>query len=1225
MDKRIINNKALLAAYLNMAEQNINMVMRHIAKLMGTDKEKTDSDSIYNYDFLSELKVAETYEDGIEKEILPNSERVVRILGLLHKHFPCLKAFVENEFRFQKKMQQADKSDEGVPNVKPADYKTMLCHACEVLHSYRNFCTHYNPETKDAVSGKVEKRVAGYLQYCFDGGRRKIKSRFGYSDKDFEFLTGRSVRYTVSKDEKGKDIYKEKTSFKYRLRAKDDEDRLSYVGLLLLISLFLHKKYVSMMLDQSGLLEDVSNCPDKKLQEKKLREQKIIREAFAVFRIRLPKERIESVRPDYALGMDMLTELQKCPKELFDTFDENDQNEFRTMQDTEGDGKLVETLLMRYHDRFPYFCMRYIDEMHLFDSIRFQVSLGKYRYKFYDKACIDVVKEPGRLVDAADLRVRCLQKEINGFGRLQEIEMARKSAWADHISLEGNDEGEPYINNHHSSYVFHSNRVGLLFNQGEGGRNDLTEIEVSKPKGKKSGSASVEVEKPLLYLPPLTFNAADKGKDARCVVPLAWMSIYEFPALMFLYLLCERFGEDVHLPENIIKESVGQYRKFFSEVQSGERKPCGNEKEFANILKNEYNFPKLYFNIDSSDVPARLREYLRGPQQPDTDKLIEKKYGELKEKYVRLNREHVKEMLHRTTLALDSFKRRSVMVGSADNKFGKKSHVDIRPGTLARILSRDIMFFMPAGSLAHSRLTGLNYAVFQSTLALFDSCRDRLNRMLENAGILAETGSHAAEHPFLREVICSGVGNTIELYEKYLTKKIAYLQYRLSDKADDFSDLYPATRAKWQKRTPDFYKEQAGRYLYDTGAPGSDTTQKTETAKPLSPKGIELPRGLFENAIKSLLNKHIKELNPEAQKSFKLALGKYGKNNNIAYLIQLYFTLELQDSCQAFYSPTEMRYKRCYPFFDMVNNKKQGNKLEHTYYTIEEMNELNFRPSTDEPRKIDEAIKSFKRSREAKELKDVDGKIKKLYREYRDNEKKIRRFKIQDMLTFLLAKSVLNRKLNANTASGFDVEEYKLSKIMPRQDDGNILAVKIPFFLTITTAEGKEYRIKQDEIKLKNYGDFFRFVHDRRVDSLLPLVSKVEIDRADLEKELQNYDLERAGIFALAHDLEKVVMQTWPYLEDPASPDYTFENSKGKTIVKRNNFISLVTELSMKIPVEHSDLTHLGDVRNAFSHNTYTKELKPDKDDVPEIANRIKAIFAELIRKYETACRQWKE
>ena len=48
------------------------------------------------------------------------------------------------------------------------------------------------------------------------------------------------------------------------------------------------------------------------------------------------------------------------------------------------------------------------------------MELGKFRFRFYEKIGVDGEK-----------RMRTLQKEINGFGRLQEIEELRKKEWAD--------------------------------------------------------------------------------------------------------------------------------------------------------------------------------------------------------------------------------------------------------------------------------------------------------------------------------------------------------------------------------------------------------------------------------------------------------------------------------------------------------------------------------------------------------------------------------------------------------------------------------------------------------------------------------------------------------------------------------------------------------------------------------------------------------------------------
>ena len=84
-----------------------------------------------------------------------------------------------------------------------------------------------------------------------------------------------------------------------------------------------------------------------------------------------------------------------------------DQDKFRIeVKDSEEEtGSTV--LLLRSFDRFPVLALQYLDTMHKFDRIRFQVDLGNYRYKFYEKKnWIDKADE-----ESAD-RVRILQKTL---------------------------------------------------------------------------------------------------------------------------------------------------------------------------------------------------------------------------------------------------------------------------------------------------------------------------------------------------------------------------------------------------------------------------------------------------------------------------------------------------------------------------------------------------------------------------------------------------------------------------------------------------------------------------------------------------------------------------------------------------------------------------------------------------------------------------------------------
>lgn len=248
-------------------------------------------------------------------------------------------------------------------------------------------------------------RVVRLLTYLFSASVREIKKRYNLTT-ELNFLN----LYKTKRGENGTREVIIDTRHSFALQK--DNGMLSRKGLIFLVCQFIDKKYATMLFDQQGYrgYGFYGNNNEARCQ--------YIREVFSAYRMQRLNERMNVERNDIALAMDMLNELRRCPKELFDIISPDEQNKFRIKSDKTGE----EVLLRRSSDRFALLAMQYIDCTGAFDKIRFQVSLGKYRYKFYDKTCID-----------GESHLRILQKELNGFGRLNDIDHAREEQWGDLI------------------------------------------------------------------------------------------------------------------------------------------------------------------------------------------------------------------------------------------------------------------------------------------------------------------------------------------------------------------------------------------------------------------------------------------------------------------------------------------------------------------------------------------------------------------------------------------------------------------------------------------------------------------------------------------------------------------------------------------------------------------------------------------------------------------------
>ncbi|MDR2918516.1 MAG: type VI-B CRISPR-associated RNA-guided ribonuclease Cas13b [Tannerella sp.] len=1160
--------KHVYGAYLNMARQNAFISLSHISKIIGLEESDNKENRLW------EMKVLTTLTNNSK------ADQKVKIIKQLHKHFSFLPPMLDNEF---------GKKEVNEKTATPKMYYEILTNVFKLLNLFRDQYSHQyfvddRLENEDYL--RSQNQLVYYLKNAFDGSRRKAAERFNFTEADLKFITDGRYKKEDKLDENGNTIvidkkiqthFVERDDFFYKLdtvKKAGPENKtyktLSPKGLTLLICLFLEKKYITLFLDNAELKFFPRNASKE--------QKKIILEMFSIYRMQLPKARIDSTKSISALGLDMLNELKKCPGELFETLSEEDQDIFRikaedTDNENETDSKGNEILMKRYQNRFSYFALRYIDDNELFKDIRFQVSLGKYRYEFYNKKGID---------SDTDDRVRSLQKELNGFGRLGKIEEERKEKWAglirpfEEIKQDTADE-EPYITDHRANYVFNGNRIGLALR---------------------------ETLRTDCFLPEI------KGKETNCIPPDAWLSIHELPAMLFHNLLCNK--ENKGETEKIIKEYIRYYQKLFTDIQKGKLKPGFTTKEqAASYIKENYQ-------LNLNDIPDKICDYLTG------------KDVNARERFNKQSKVQIERMINWSERQVEKLKSDKKLIGSKDNKIGKDKHVEIKAGWLARFLSEDIVLMQPTCNQGRDKLTGMNFQIMQASLAIYDKSIDELRRMLVSAGLIGNNNPH----PFLSNVVDKMPKDTIAFYEIYMKQRIKYLKKCISDgDFTSYSFLYSG-RQKWATRNNDFYTGLAKRY---------------------AEQPIELPRGLFTEDIKKKL-----KTTYEKNAGITGALNKKDKDGkekcNVTFLINEYFTHVCNDSSQPFYN-----YKRGYEAFDKLRNERNNRRqLRQHYFTLQELEKevgedvmnkrienlankewkesnkygryfrredlfkpsfekmrqacINFKEVDFEPEKKDSLALQYReintKIKNNKQCKNIDLEkiikeweklrltriIKSLLNDYKRNEKVIRQYKIQDMLLFLMAKEILLKsewgKDNLN-----EIEQYKLKNIRLDEENSNILSLKIPFSINLIMSDGTSKTIRQESLKLKNYGDFFRFVYDQRIKVLLEQVESIEVDRETLEKELEKYDMKRTAIFKLAQEFEKSIVDKHTEYKE-----------------KQHQFKDLLKETDKLTDQEKEDMRV---IRNAFCHNNYPVMESVRKIILPEVAPHIHKRFEKLKGKAE--------
>ena len=468
-------DKSFFCIYLNQARLNAYIALCDISERLGVNTVEEDSISIMPIlDFLKG-----------EKDVR-KSQSAFR---LIEKHFPMLKIM----YYWQKEKGKDDDLKE-----RSKKYKDILTGLLEELNLRRNEYCHAC--SKIGVRSYDINQLIRCLEDCFDASVRWVKGVRKLDEKEVVHLR-RKISQGRGKEKRTVD----NPGFYYHF--KDKQGQLTEKGIAYLASIFLEKKDAHEFLKKQ---EYFKNDSEPKYQA--------TLESFYHFRIKLPKPVMTSDVDKDGLALDMLNDLKKCPKELFELLSKDDQKDFRKTdsEDTDEDGG--ENLMMRYSDRFPYLALRYCDENEVFKNLRFQIDLGRYYFKFYEKETIDGNKEQ-----------RALDKRLKTFGRIKGVKNEVEKEWGgitrspDEINEKQN---EPYKEDSTPHYNLVDNQIGFVIS-GDSGLPDI-----KQPDGK-----------------------------IKLKEPDAWLSVYELPGMLFHGFKCGFEGTEI-----LINKYIRKQRKICEEI-----------------------------------------------------------------------------------------------------------------------------------------------------------------------------------------------------------------------------------------------------------------------------------------------------------------------------------------------------------------------------------------------------------------------------------------------------------------------------------------------------------------------------------------------------------------------------------------------------------------------------------------------------------------------------------
>ena len=1299
-DEQTDCKRHVVGAYANLARHNMTVTINAIMQAIGMPLfNENDIDDAFNKSHRKKLAQL----DNIQK---------INLQKRLYRHFP-----------FFKRMKLEDETKK---SVQLNTLLEVMADFTNCMAMIRNFYTHYHPynsSTELANQLELKKKMGKRLQYLFENTSQLFKSNealdhesnevfaalripedyievFMPGDEDYQKLYDLLNNPIISKfkkqglrlDMKTQKITKKAVRYirnpEYQAYMMDENNGMSDIAIIYFLCLFLEKKVSFVLMEEVGLTQQI------KFTGKNADQQLLFaKEIMCMNRIRMTKTKLDSEMTDTALALDMINELRKCPKPLYEVFCKEAREEFKddstvqwenahgreavgTEDNSEGEDIAFEkdtprSTFVRWEDRFPQMALRYIDYQGLFNDIRFQLNLGKYRFAFYQH-------DKNYSVDSEE-RLRILQKELHGFGRIQEVDAKKNEKWTglfnetyveEGLTMKKPDEAgqAPYITEQRARYAIDekSHSIGLRW---EG-------WQATGDTQKHYG----DLDNQKMFIPYLPTRPLQEEKQTDQSEPLlppqATLSLYELPGLLFYQYLLAKQGKDKYEAEKIIKNYYDGLQKFFKDISNGVLKPVVGKDEKESMEKLTIALEPYCLRL--TDIPDKLKKYLMGIQVDNAKRMEESALTRLNERKEKKKK------------ALEDFVAKKKIIGTKENKFDRM-RASIKTGALGQLLARDIMEWLTDETKTKMNLTGQNYVAMQTALTLLGQSFDdkthevnsaKLKDIFVKANILPENDNdHDADlhHPFLLNVLDEEPNSIEEFYELYLEEELNHIDYIIrlfkKHKAKGIGLYIPflhVNRLRWKNADEESMKKLAARYME---------------------RPLQLPTGIFTAPIfKLLLN--IKNTNLcQALEKAREATTNEPLANNAAYLIRMYFEHVEHDHSQPFYNTEAIDgkpspYRHVYRVFKKYFGEPipRTNQTTSPAYSIEKVHEIlkdkknldslilnhisdevaQFKEKKDrkirkfnlkkfidlqwtivkeenasgkvrrnyQQRKeeVDKRIKAKKEEleklkleaeKETSEYKDsLIKKEKRRFQKVADHERTIRRFKTQDMLLLIMAREILKAKSqDEDFTKGFNLKYVMTDSLLdkPIDFDWNVNIEKKK-----KNEEGKVEKeiikktVRQEGMKMKNYGQFYKFASDhQRLESLLSRLPQDIFLRAEIENEFSYYDTNRSEVFRQVYIIESEAYKLMPDLENDANVNkewFYYTDKKGKKHPKRNNFLSLLEILAAGKDgiLDEDEKRSLQSTRNAFGHNTYDVDLpavfegKKEKMKIPEVANGIK-------------------
>lgn len=670
-----LNDKHFWAAFLNLARHNVYITINHINKLL--EIRQIDNDE-------KVLDIKALWQK-VDKDI----NQKARLRELMIKHFPFLEFAIYNNNKDGKQEEKQAKAQSF------ESLKRCLFLFLEKLQEARNYYSHYK-YSESSQEPKLEKELRKKMYNIFGASIRLVKEDYQYNkdidpEKDFKHL-------------------ERKEDFNYSFTDKDNKGKITKNGLLFFVSLFLEKK------DAIWMQQKLRGFKDNRGNK-----EKMTHEVFCRSRMLLPKIRLESTQTQDWILLDMLNELIRCPKSLYERLQRAYREKFKVPfdsidEDYDAEQEPFRNTLVRHQDRFPYFALRYFDYNEIFKNLRFQIDLGTYHFSIYKKLIGDNKED------------RHLTHKLYGFERIQEFaKQKRPNEWQALVKDLDTYEtsNEQYISETTPHYHLENQKIGIRF------KNEKDKTWPSlETNGKENEKSKYNLDK--------SFQAG------------AFLSVHELLPMMFYYLLLKKEEpnndeKNASIVEGFIKKEI---KRMYAIYDAFANEEINSKEELEEYCKNK--------GFQERHLPKQMIAILTNKSK-DMVKAAERKK---------------KEMIKDTKKKLATLEKQT----QGEIEDGGRNIRLLKSGEIARWLVNDMMRFQPVQKdnegkpLNNSKANSTEYQMLQRSLALYNK-EEKPTRYFIQVNLIKSSNPH----PFLEDTKWEECYNILSFYRNYLKAKIEFL------------------------------------------------------------------------------------------------------------------------------------------------------------------------------------------------------------------------------------------------------------------------------------------------------------------------------------------------------------------------------------------------------------------------------------------------------------------